>query len=784
MSAYEDSYKSQLQGVSQQVARERLDGQVTEQTNMLSDAVTNLRRRPGAEHAFTLLAEAGATSDDYVAWDTTVGSVPCQVIINTREGSLYVMGDDGAPLYSAQSNYLKATKLAPSIDYAVVGSSLMLLNLERKPVLGPAQSTVYPNPLAAGFFYIRAGAFQKAYTVTATYKNPPGDTLTATATITTPQGTTGGDAGQATTDAIATALAAALNAGTAQHGVMAYRSGSFVFLSAPSAATQLRVFSEAGLSYIVCSNAGQIRQESDLPATLPPEAEGYLLTLGDSNNKRYYRYEAVSSTWLESGEYSSPRWLENCPLTLSYGAGGWVLDSQNFEGRFAGDADTNPDPEFLSAGITGISSYQGRLVLLAGNIVCMSASNNTRRFYRSTVVSLLDSDPIGIGSSAASGASYRYAVPYMKDLVLFADKVQAVIPGSNSALTPRTATVLPVSSYACDLRMRPMEVGRGLMFSAPRSAGFFGLMEMLPSSTVESQYESADVTPHLPTYMPGRCRFAVTSSVSSTAVFAPTGNRKVLIVHEYIWSGNEKVQSSWHRWEFPREVAAACFRGDSVVVLFLGGDQVLASTIQPKGGRNGAAVTYLDFNTQVDTVDGVLQMPAWLPNLLPEPEARAAIKAVNAEGPLEGEEVGLTYADGKWTTVRSFKGGKLRVGLPYRSSVTPTAPMRKDYQGVKISTNKMTVLRFVVSTLRSAPFDVTVADGDITYEDEYSPVFYYSQELSLGAPIEGGDSAVIVPARTRAELTDLTISTDGVGELNLVGLEFVAKYHSKLGRSK
>ena len=40
---------SLLQGVSQQIPRERLQGQLTTQRNMLSDLVTGIRRRPGLQ---------------------------------------------------------------------------------------------------------------------------------------------------------------------------------------------------------------------------------------------------------------------------------------------------------------------------------------------------------------------------------------------------------------------------------------------------------------------------------------------------------------------------------------------------------------------------------------------------------------------------------------------------------------------------------------------------------------------------------------------------------------
>lgn len=47
MAVIEMQYSSLLNGVSQQTPRERTNGQLTEQNNMMSDPVTGLRRRPG-----------------------------------------------------------------------------------------------------------------------------------------------------------------------------------------------------------------------------------------------------------------------------------------------------------------------------------------------------------------------------------------------------------------------------------------------------------------------------------------------------------------------------------------------------------------------------------------------------------------------------------------------------------------------------------------------------------------------------------------------------------------
>lgn len=777
MAAYEDSYKSLLQGVSQQVPRERLDSQVSEQTNMLSDAVTNLRRRPGSRFMWSL--DVGYYSpQSFVAWDTVVGGVQCNVVVNIESGVLYVVDRAGALLYtSPATDYLKAT-YPYQLQVAPITDSLYILNTSKVPTRGPVSTQ--PSGNAGGFFYIRAGAFNKKYTVTIS-----GGNGTSVQTYTTPLGTVAGDAATSTPEAIATALKDLFNAQTASTGLTCYVDGSVVFVKRTAGSAPVRVSSEAGLSFIVTSGQGYLRQESDLPLRLPVLGHGHIVATGEARTKRYYRYAEDQQAWLEAGDESSPVNIQNMPVALSVAGNSWALDTNPFEGRLAGDDITNPDPTFIGAGITGIAEYQGRLVLLSGNMVHMSASNLPRRFYRSTVASLLDSDPIGIGSAGTAGNVYRYAIQYQNDLILFSDRGQAVVPGSNVAITPRTAAVLPTSEYAVDMRMKPLVVGRSLMFAAPRSSTHFGFMEMLPSAQTEKMYTSTDATPHLPTYMQGRCRFGLSSTVSSMALFGSTANLHELIVHEYVWQGDEKQQAAWHRWEFPYPVAAAYYSGGAVTVLMYAGNRLVAAQVEPQGSKldGDDRTPFLDLYSYADVVDRVLVLPQWLAEFIPADVDREKLRLAMTQGSMAGSAVPVEYTGGQLVAGQSVKSGRVAIGFPYLSSVTPTPPMRKDHNGVKVSTAKMTLLRYVVSTNKSAPFDVRVADanGEV-HSDEYSPVFYTSTELQLGQTVEGGDSAVIVPARTRAEHTDLTLSTDGVGQLNLVGLEFAAHYHAKLQR--
>jgi hypothetical protein len=111
--------------------------------------------------------------------------------------------------------------------------------------------------------------------------------------------------------------------------------------------------------------------------------------------------------------------------------------------------------------------------------------------------------------------------------------------------------------------------------------------------------------------------------------------------------------------------------------------------------------------------------------------------------------------------------------------------MRKDKNGVKISTDKLNVLRFMIGTYNSSEYTVAIADTTIDAygTQDIGTLTYSSRELGLGMPLVGADSVAIVPARTNADGTSLVISTSGVGELNIVSLEYAARTHDKIKRA-
>lgn len=572
------------------------------------------------------------------------------------------------------------------------------------------------------------------------------------------------------------------------------RDGPYVFLSRGT--KEITVDTSVGTGFMITSKAQVVPTIGSLPSRLPALADGFIVRVGTGDTPQYYQYIHAKSEWIEKAKWGSPAGLTNMPVGISLDDTlTWQLNTKMYEGRNAGDDTSNPLHEFMQYSISGMGTYQGRLVLLSGPMVSMSASGKPRRFFRSTLTSLLNSDPIEIGSGMNSAAAYEYAIPFQKDLVLFSRKYQAVVPSANTAITPSNATVVPTSAHEVDTTSAPIVLGRTLMYCSPRSSDFFGAMEMLPSNYTESQYVSQDSTAHIPKYMAGRCRFAVASGVSNFAVFASSADQRSLIVHEYHWDDENKVQQAWHQWVFPYDVAYAYFASDKMVLVFVNNGQLVLGTIDHRENITSTArvrTPFVDFGLRVINSNGVINISA--PIMQFDPQLGYKAVATNPSGTLAGDLIGTTVGASGYTLrtddshAQGLNGSTdgssyATIGIPYYSGVIPTPPTVTDRNGGVIHSGKATCLRYNIGTKKSSEYTIQVQDRVGESAELQQPTLSYSSaELALDTRTFADADIAVVPCRTDLRSTSVEISTTGVGELNITSLEYVAKFHPKITR--
>lgn len=751
---------------------------------MLSDPVSGLRRRPPAEIAWESTIDnpgVDALFTEYVER----GTDGRHLLINTGNGNWWLLAKSGNSVVSSGNDpYFITTVGQTSIQTASIAGLTYILNTEMRPVTS-VDNTGRVNPSTTGFFYVKAAAFQKRWDVTVT----SGGTSYSGDYTAPAAGSTRGNAEEVSGAYVAQRLRDSLVTNGLPAGSVSVR-GAYMFFYGLSNCV---VSSDAGDTYAGISNQSRVDQEQDLPAQLPAEADGAMCRVGTASSETaWYRFDYGSRTWSEVGAYDSITKITNMPREL---AADDQIIARDWEGRLAGNDDNNENPGFVENGyITGIAAFQGRLVLLSGSVVDMSASGLYQRFYRSTVTSLLDTDRISISSASAQDSVYRTAIQFNRDLVLFANSMQAVVPGA-AVLTPTNASISITSTYECDSRVTPVMAGQTVIYPNKRNNSYAGILELIPSPYASSQYTTQDATMHLPRYIPGRVLQMQNSSVTNMAFIRMSNDRQSLLVYEFMWGGQDggKMQAAWHSWKFPYVVLSVQALEDEVFLYLQGpspGNKLLVLSMDPREGYNLGAeytVAYTDLQKQVTVTDGVFTVPAVLrPTGWENSFKEDLALAYPTSSSMAPTEVGLLEIAGtnQIRTVRGVPDGVYMLGRRYNSSFTLTTPVLRDQNDKLVGSGHVRLLRLDVAVRNSGHFDVHVTDTprDVDWSGELSGILMNSKELTLGSVLRVDLATITIPCRTNADTTEVTLFTDKTQELNVLDISYILRYNQRRRR--
>lgn len=765
MAVREGTYKSLLQGVSQQTPQERADGQLGSQLNMLSDPVTALRRRGGIKlHA--VLEDLDKSS--YIRMTEILGDTYITVI-DTAKGSLSVYTFDGVLKSTIQNDYFKARSKS-SIRTTVSKDNFFILNTELIPTK-QLEAEAGKNPKHYGYFSITSTAFSKNFTISVTH--PSIGTISKTVT------TSDSNASQANQEYVATLFETLFKGDTTFAAKFnTFRTGvtvAFELKDKTQVGTTV-VDSTTGVTYVVKSGASRVVNKAELLGTLPSVLDGYIMAVGNVGNSAYYKFDHGALRWAETGIYEPNYKLINEPMY-------WYLDDADavklvplgIKPREAGDDDNNPDPKFIGYGLTGIGSYQSRLVLLSGSYVNMSQTRYFNQFMRTTVTELLDDDAIEVSSSALNSAQFEYCVPYNKDLVLIAQTQQAVIPANSTVLTPKSAVIYPSTKVDLSLAAEPQVVARSLYYTYQRGADYYQVGEFIPNTYTDAQYYNQNLTDHVPLYATGVCT-CIAASTTNNMVVMSSDSRDVLI-NQFLWVGEDRPLMSFHKWEYPLPVVYAQFIQEYLIVFMDDGqgNLVIGTQNVQLNQLDDKPIPFLDLYGYVTIENGVGVLPEYLLAMKPDDMELAA--SIYNDRYLRHQEIEFSYdAEGN---VKCPYDGVIYVGVRFTSEFTLTPPFIKDENGKVVAGAKSTVVRLDMEFKNTGTFKVSVKDtmGD-SYSNELDTALTWS-EADLGYTWVNSIGQVSIPCRTRLTSTQCSVETVGTTDLNLTNCNYLLRLNQK-----
>jgi hypothetical protein len=242
----------------------------------------------------------------------------------------------------------------------------------------------------------------------------------------------------------------------------------------------------------------------------------------------------------------------------------WTLDTTTWGNRTAGDDDTNPAPTFVGSKINDIFFFKNRLGLLTDNSIVFSEADEYFNFWRTTVLSLLDSAPIDVGVSHTKVAILKHAVPFQEKLLIFSEGTQFVLRGQE-LLTAKTVSITPATEYDASGRIKPIVLNNYVYFPFKRNT-YTGLTEYYIDNDT-AIFDAAEITSQVPTYVKSDVIAMAGTAVENVLAVVNNQNRKEIFIYKYFWQNKEKIQSAWQKFTLNRDVVGLDFIESDLYIL-------------------------------------------------------------------------------------------------------------------------------------------------------------------------------------------------------------------------
>jgi hypothetical protein len=246
----------------------------------------------------------------------------------------------------------------------------------------------------------------------------------------------------------------------------------------------------------------------------------------------------------------------------------------NVTERIVGDDATNPLPSFVGERVNNVFFYRNRLGILSNDKVILSEAGLglkkddgilTYNFFRTTVQTLLDSDPIDITVATDKITNLRSAIPFQDNLILFSDNTQFSLDTAGQLLSPNSVSVSPLTEFDAVANINPKVIGDSVYFPVDK-AEYLEMREYLINKTTES-YESFTITNAVPTYIPAGIRELTYSTTQSCVALTSGTDLKTIYIYKFLNLNGKKVQNSWSKFTVPFDVHGLNFEKDVLTII-------------------------------------------------------------------------------------------------------------------------------------------------------------------------------------------------------------------------
>ena len=240
-----------------------------------------------------------------------------------------------------------------------------------------------------------------------------------------------------------------------------------------------------------------------------------------------------------------------------YPNGAFRFSYPDWAKRDVGDEITNSKPSFIGNTIQKMVFFRNRICLLSAENIILSRVNDFYNFWVKTAMAISPADPIDLQSSSTYPTKLYDAIEQAGGLVVFSASEQFLLSsGAEALMTPETAKISYLSSYAFNADTNPIELGVtvGFLNSTSKYTRFY---EMANVSQREEPtlVEQSKIIHNL---FPQNSSMITGSTENQLVLFGVdstlhTATNEVWGYNWYMQEGR-RSQSAWFRWTLPNNL--------------------------------------------------------------------------------------------------------------------------------------------------------------------------------------------------------------------------------------
>lgn len=267
-------------------------------------------------------------------------------------------------------------------------------------------------------------------------------------------------------------------------------------------------------------------------------------------------------------------WLPHALIRQADGS--FTVERIDYGTRDVGDVDSVPWPSFVGKKASAIVFHRNRFGICADEKVVLSRSDDIFSFFRASLLTTLDTDPIDVGINYEKVSKIQHAIEFNEQLLLVSAETQFRLAG-DELLTPSTVNIRPISTLPASLKAAPVVAGSALYI--PTSGLRSTAVREVFYDEQSGQNEESAVTDHVPGYLPANVTKLISAPKLELLMALTSDEPDRLYVYKYLWAGREKVQSSWSYWTFGGDILDADFVDDNLVLTLKRGSVCLIETV-------------------------------------------------------------------------------------------------------------------------------------------------------------------------------------------------------------